>query len=251
MSNLFSSASDAYKQYRPTYPESLYQYLADISPAKNLAWDCGCGNGQASVALAKHFKQVQATDVSAEQIAEAEQASNVRYSVSPAEKIAADDNSVDLVTVAQAIHWFDHEAFFKEVDRVLKPNGIVAVWGYQLIYSDSPLDAIVEKLHTDIVGPYWPKGRELLDEGYTKIPFLYPRMETPQFEMRCTWQLQHLFGYLNTWSAVKAYEQAQGKNPIVEMQSDITQAWGESNQSREVYWPLILTVGKKSPSNGI
>lgn len=244
--NLFSSASDAYKQFRPDYPQSLYQYLADLAPAKELVWDCGCGNGQASVALAEHFWQVKASDVSREQIAEAEPRANILYTVSPADVIDAKDNSVDLVTVAQAIHWFNHSKFFAEVDRVLKPGGVLAIWGYQLLYSDSPLDALIVKLHTDLVGPYWPKGRELLDEGYTRIPFPYPRLATPPFEMRCRWQLPHLLGYLNTWSAVKAYEKQHRQNPVTLLWDDIVTAWGDDTQSRDVYWPLILYVGQKT-----
>jgi len=243
--NLFSTASDAYKQYRPHYPQNLYRYLAELTPTTELAWDCGCGNGQASVALAEYFQCVYASDVSAEQIAEAKPMDNVRYVVSPAETIAADDNKVDLVTVAQAIHWFNHEKFFAEVDRVLKPGGIIAAWGYQLLYANSALDAVIAKLHSDIVGAYWPAGRELLDEGYTKIPFVYPRIETPAFAMHCHWQLPHLIGYLNTWSAVKAYEKQHGVNPVSELMPQISQAWGDELQSRDVYWPLILYIGKK------
>ena len=243
--NLFSTASDAYKQFRPQYPSALFQFLAQMSPSNSLAWDCGCGNGQASVVLANYFQHVIATDVSTQQIAEAEKANNVQYLISPAETIDADANSIDLITVAQAIHWFNHPVFFTEVDRVLKPNGIFAAWGYQLLYSDSPLDSVIEKLHTEIVGPFWPKGRELLDEGYTKIPFIYPREQVPPFKMQCRWQFSHLIGYLNTWSAVKAYENHHKENPIQPILPEIQEAWGDKSQTKTVYWPLILYVGKK------
>lgn len=245
--NYFSAASDLYKQYRPTYPEALYQYLAGLAPSRRLAWDCGCGNGQASVVLAKYFQQVRANDISPEQIAEAQPADNVTYHVSAGEEINAENNSIDLVTIAQAIHWFKHDSFFREVDRVLKPNGVLAAWGYQLMYSDSPLDAVIERLHGDIVGPYWPKGREYLDEGYSQITFPYARIESPPFSMQCEWQLAHLIGYLNTWSAVKAYTQAHQQNPIDLVLNDIENCWGDPEQSRFIYWPLILYVGKKSP----
>ena len=246
VNQLFSSASDAYKQFRPTYPLSLYQYLADLAPARELAWDCGCGNGQASIELAKYFQRVCASDVSEAQIAEAQSATNIHYSVSAAEAIAADADSLDLITVAQAIHWFKHDLYFKEVDRVLKPGGVLAAWGYQLMYTDTPLDAVIETLHTQIVGAYWPKGRELLDAGYTQIQFPYPRLQAPAFEMRCHWQFSHLIGYLNTWSAVKAYTIQHGKNPIELMINEIRSAWGDEKQSQDVYWPLILYVGQKS-----
>lgn len=243
--NYFSSASDAYKKFRPTYPKQLYEYLASLSPASHFVCDCGCGNGQASVQLAELFDSVLASDISAEQIAEAQQRENIRYIVSPGETINADDASVDLVTIAQAIHWFDHSRFFQEVDRVLKPGGILAAWGYQLMYSDTPLDAVVERFHSDIVGPFWPKGREFLDEGYSKISFPYPRLETPRFKMQCHWQFKELIGYLNTWSAVKAYEQQNNVNPLTLVEEELQNAWGDKNQQRQIYWPLILYVGKK------
>jgi len=244
-SNYFSTASDLYKQYRPTYPEVLYQYLADLAPTHQLAWDCGCGNGQASVALANYFETVHASDVSAEQITAAESKNNVQYHVSASESIDADDCSVDLITVAQALHWFKHEQFFQAVDRVLKPNGIFAAWGYVLMYSNTPLDAVIERLHGDIVGPYWPKGRELLDNRYHQVPFIYPRLTTPTFSMQCQWQLDHLIGYLNTWSAVKAYQQVVGSNPIDLVMQDIQDCWGDPTQYRQIEWPLIVCVGCK------
>lgn len=244
-SDHFSSASDRYRTFRPQYPAELFSYLADISPATNHAWDCGCGNGQASVVLANHFAQVTATDASAAQIAEAMPASNVNYCVAPAESISAADESLDLITVAQAIHWFDHGKFFAEVERSLKPGGVLAAWGYQLLYSNTALDAVIEHFHSDVVGAYWPKGRELLDNGYTKIPFCFPRETTPEFFMRIEWQFEHLLGYLNTWSAVKAYEQAKGSNPVENCRDVLLSAWGDAQQSKAIFWPLILYVGKK------
>ncbi|MBA57359.1 MAG: SAM-dependent methyltransferase [Pseudomonadales bacterium] len=242
----FSTASDDYKQYRPQYPLELYQYLADIAPATELAFDVGCGNGQASRALARHFQQVFASDASAAQIQQAEPHERVHYQVAPAEQINAPDASVDLITVAQAIHWFQHDAFFAEVDRVLKPNGILAAWGYQLLYTESGLDSLVETFHTEIIGPYWPPERALLDNGYTRIQFPYARLETPPFYMNAHWKFSHLIGYLNTWSAVKQYEQALGKNPVEEYFDDFTSAWGNPDQEKKIVWPLILYAGKKS-----
>ena len=242
----FSSASDDYKRFRPEYPGALYQYLADIAPGNELAFDIGCGNGQASLELAQHFQRVEASDASAAQIQQAIPHPNIHYQVSPAEQINCADNSVDLITVAQAIHWFDHDTFFSAVDRVLKPNGILAVWGYQLLYTDTQLDPLIEQFHTDVIGPYWPPERALLDNGYTRIAFPYPRLDTPSFFMNAHWQFSHLIGYLNTWSAVKQYEKAQGKNPIELLFHKFESAWGDLNKEKKIYWPLILYVGKKS-----
>lgn len=201
----FSTASDDYKRFRPQYPEALYRYLASITPSTKLAIDVGCGNGQASRQLAQHFEQVQASDASATQIDQAITTSNVAYIVSPAEQINSSDDSVDLITVAQAIHWFRHDVFFAEVHRALKPGGVLAVWGYQLLYTDTVLDAVIEDFHSNVVGPYWPAERALLDNGYTRIEFPYPRQETPEFFMRARWQFSHLSGFLNTWSAVNKH----------------------------------------------
>ena len=244
--NLFSLQSQAYKQYRPQYPDELFQYLAKLAPSNHLAWDCGCGNGQATIALAQYFQRVEATDISAEQIAAAESAANVSYRVCAAEKIQAHNNSVDLVIVAQAIHWFKHDQFFAEVNRVLKPGGILAVWGYMLFRSDSPIDAHIAKLHGETVGAYWPKGRELLDAGYRHIPFPYPHLDTPSFTLRCRWQFPQVIGYLNTWSAVKAYHQAHGVNPVAAIYEELLSAWGGETVAREVYWPLVTYLGRKA-----
>ena len=242
----FSTASDAYKRFRPRYPAELYEYLASVAPATGLAWDCGCGNGQAAVALASRFHEVIASDASAAQIAQAQPAPNLEYRVSPAEQIGAEDSSLDLITVAQAIHWFDHQRFFAEVDRTLKPGGILAAWGYQLLYTDTGLDPVIAHFHSQKVGPYWPPERALLDEGYTRITFPYPREKTPAFFMRTRWRFSHLLGYLNTWSAVKQYEKALGSNPIEEEFPALMAAWGNVGAEKDIYWPLILYVGKKS-----
>lgn len=242
----FSDASSDYKTYRPQYPKELFEFLATHTPTTHHIWDCGCGNGQASVALAEVFQNVSASDASEEQIKQAELKPNISYSTSPAEVIAAADASLDMVSVAQAIHWFDHSAFFKEVDRVLKPGGVLAAWGYQLIYTDTALDSIIEKLHGEIIGPYWPKGRELLDEGFTRIPFPYERLEAPAFSMTADWNFSELLGYLNTWSAVKKYQQATGENPIEIIYQELEAAWGlVGDERKKVHWPLILYVGLK------
>lgn len=242
----FSTASDDYKRFRPDYPSALYEYLAGIPPTTQMAWDVGCGNGQAAGQLARYFSQVHASDASATQVEQAIPSTNVIYHVAPAERIDSNDDSVDLITVAQAIHWFDHKRFFKEVDRVLKPGGVLAVWGYQLLYTDTDLDKVIEDFHRNVVGPYWPPERALLDDGYTRIEFPYPRTEVPEFFMRARWQFSHLIGYLNTWSAVKQYEKAQGHNPIEKHFKAIESAWGDTSCEKEIYWPLILYVGNKS-----
>lgn len=241
----FSGASDEYKLFRPRYPTELYHYLAGTTPANQLAYDVGCGNGQAACALAEHFEVVHASDASATQIEQAQSRANVVYRVSPAETIACSDGTLDLVTVAQAIHWFQHDAFFKEVERALKPGGVLAAWGYQLLYTNTPLDDVVNDFHDNLIGPYWPAERKLLDDSYSRITFPYPRENAPRFQMTASWTFNHLVGYLNTWSAVKQYEQANGKNPIEMYFSELKSAWGDTGRSQQICWPLILYVGRK------
>ncbi|MEX1033624.1 MAG: class I SAM-dependent methyltransferase [Cellvibrionaceae bacterium] len=243
--NYFSTASDDYLTFRPRYPEEFFDYLVDIAPSNAHAWDCGCGNGQASVALASRFKRVSATDLSATQIAQAQARNNIAYQVGRAEVIEARDNSLDLITAAQAIHWFDHQRFFAEVNRCLRPGGVLAAWGYQLLYTGTAMDRCIEIFHDEIVGPYWPAGRELLDDGYAGITFPYPRETAPTFFMHNEWSFAHLIGYLNTWSAVKRYREVLGRNPVEEYLAQLRKAWGNEQQLRPVHWPLILYLGKK------
>jgi len=241
----FSDASDAYRRFRPEYPTELFAYLATLAPARGLAVDCGCGNGQASVALAAHFADVLGTDASSSQIASAAAAPNVRYQVSPAEIIPAPPGSADLITVAQAIHWFDHARFFSAADQTLKPGGVLAIWGYQFLHTDTGLDPLITDFHSQLLGPYWPPERALLDAGYTRIPFPYPRQPTPAFAMDAHWDFHQLLGYLNTWSAVKQFEKANGFNPLDQVVDALSNAWGNPELVRRVYWPLILWVGRK------
>ncbi|OUS04676.1 hypothetical protein A9Q81_06020 [Gammaproteobacteria bacterium 42_54_T18] len=241
----FSSASDNYKTFRPTYPAELFSWLAQQCDTAEKVWDCGTGSGQAALEHSKHFQQVLATDASEAQIIQAEVRNNITYRVSPAEVLDAPDQSFDLITVAQAIHWFDLSEFFKTIERVLKPGGHLAVWGYQFINTDTGLDQVIEHFHSNIVGPYWPPERKLLNDGYTDIPFPYPRIEVPEFSMRANWTLPHLIGYLNTWSAVKKYEQVNNNNPLQAIIPDLEKIWGAAQQTKCVYWPLNLYLGQK------
>ena len=242
----FSTASDDYKRDLPDYPPALFAWLAGIAPGAQQAVDVGCGNGQAAVALAPFFERVLATDASAAQIAQAVAAGGVEYRASPAETIPLDAGQADLVTVAQAIHWFDHPRFFAEVDRVLKPGGVLAAWGYQLLYTDTVLDQVVEDFHNRVVGPYWPPERALLDDGYVHIAFPYARLDAPAFRMGARWGFRHLLGYLNTWSAGKQFEKARGHNPVEAHFDALLSAWGDPDSEKDIYWPLILYAGKKA-----
>ena len=241
----FSSASDRYRQFRPTYPVSLFEFLAAAAPSIDRAWDCGCGSGQASVMLAKFFTRVTASDASAAQIEQATPAANVRYVVSRAEQIAAEDGSIDVVTVAQAFHWLDQAEFFGEVTRVLKPGGLLAVWVYGLMSVNPEFDAVLTTFYRDVVGPYWPPERTLVESGYAEVKFPFAAIATPPFWMQAEWDFDHLLGYMNTWSAVKQYEKKHGSNPVELERKNFLTAWGKGDTMQPIKWPLSLTVVRK------
>jgi SAM-dependent methyltransferase len=241
----FSGHAKAYAQFRPHYPKELFTWLAGQTVHHDQAWDCGCGNGQAAVELAAYYQAVFATDPSAEQIAHATPQERVTYRVEPAESTSLPDTSMDLITVAQALHWFDTAAFYREVQRVLRNEGLLAVWGYGPNRVMPEVDAILYRLYHDIVGPYWPAERRHIEARYQSLPFPYPEMPVPEFDMTHAWDLEQLVGYLQGWSAAKQYEKKIGRNPIDEIFPELLQAWGLPETRRTVRWPLFLRVGRK------
>jgi ubiquinone/menaquinone biosynthesis C-methylase UbiE len=241
MKDNFSSKSSSYAKYRPTYPQELYQFLKEKLDKTEKAWDCGTGNGQVAGALAKFFKEVQATDISQQQLDNAIRQPNIHYSVQTAEKTNFPDNNFDLITVAQAIHWFNFEAFNKEVARVLKPDGIIAVIGYSLFKSNPETDEVILKFYHDIVGPFWDEERKYLDEKYKTIPFPFKELESPVFEQEYEWTFNHVMGYLKTWSAVKHYEKANGENPVALIEEELKATFGAKNK---VVFPILFRCGK-------
>jgi SAM-dependent methyltransferase len=241
----FSGHSTDYASFRPGYPDALFAWLASIAPTTTLVWDCATGSGQAAIGLARHFEQVIATDASAQQIAKAAHAPNVAYRVASAEACGLDDAAVDLVTVAQAVHWFRREAFYAEARRVLRPDGVLAVWTYGLATVEPEVDEIVRYLYGDVVGPYWDFERKLVDGGYRELEFPFEEIKAPHFDMMAAWSLDHLLGYLRTWSAVKRYQREQGKDPVDAAAPALLRAWGARDDARTVRWPLFLRVGRR------
>ncbi|HXC51604.1 MAG TPA: class I SAM-dependent methyltransferase [Candidatus Limnocylindrales bacterium] len=239
----FSHASRDYRLWRPGYPRELFAWLASQTPATGLAWDCATGNGQAAGVLAEFFSRVVATDASAQQIHEAEPYDRVEYRVAPAEKPPLDDASADLVTVAQALHWFDVERFHAEARRVLKPSGVIAEWGYQLAEISAEIDERVRWFAGVTVGPYWPPERALIDAAYADIPFPFETVAAPPFAMKASWDLAHFVAYLGTWSSVSAYRRRVGSDPLPALYDELAPIWGSGE--RDVRWPLHLRVGQK------
>ena len=241
MKDNFSSNSLQYAQFRPKYPAELCRFLESLSQKREAAWDCGTGNGQVARELAKFFKWVEATDISRQQLDNAEKSSNINYSLQPAENTNFPDNSFDLITVAQAIHWFDFTQFYREVNRTLKSGGIIAVIGYSLFKSNEQTDDLINHFYHDIVGSYWDPERRYLVEGYRKLPFPFEEIKTPDFEMEFCWDFEHLIGYLKTWSAVKHFQNKHGKNPVDAISGDLKNAYGESGV---VKFSILLRVGR-------
>ena len=240
--DLFSGHSEDYAQYRPDYPDELYQYLASLTNQHELAWDCATGTGQAAVKLATYFDKIIATDASEKQVKNALPHPNVTYQTTTAEKTDIKDQSLDLITVAQALHWFNLDKFVTEVKRVLKPGGILAAWTYNLISITPTIDKIVLKLYQDILGEYWSFERKLVEEGYKDIRFPFSEITAPDFTMNKNWTLQQLTGYLNTWSALKQYEKKNNLNPLELVFDELVTAWGNIKDTRLIDWPLTLKI---------
>ena len=244
MKDNFSSQSEKYAKFRPTYPSDFFDYLNSIIPNKENAWDCGTGNGQVALELSKTFDNVFATDISQSQIDNAVLADNIKYSIQPAEKTDFDSNQFDLITIAQAIHWFDFEQFYKEVKRTAKKKAVICVVGYGRIKISEQIDEVITNFYTNIIGTYWDQERKYIDENYQTIPFPFNELKIPNFENRHNWTLDHLVGYLNTWSAVKHFIRKKGYNPIDKLQNVIKQYW-KNEEKKEVKFPVLLRVGKK------
>ncbi len=243
----FSGHAACYQQFRPNYPAPLFEYLASLCTAHDLAWDCATGNGQAAVPLARYFTSIIATDFSAQQIEQAERRATVRYLVAPADQVPLADTSADLVTVAQALHWFDLTSFYREVRRVAKPGGFLAVWCYEMHHITPEIDGIVRRLYSDIVGPYWPPERKIVEEGYRTLPFPFDELAPPQFEMVHSWNLDHVLGYFGSWSSTQRYRKQVGEDPLALIADELKAVWGDPERVRDVVWPLNLRVGRVSP----
>lgn len=240
----FSPLAGDYSRYRPRYPDALFRYLADSSPQRKLAWDCATGSGQAAVGLAEVFERVIATDASESQVSHAEEHPGVEYRVAPAESSGIEEGSVDLVTVAQALHWFDFEKFYSEVRRVVRPSGCLAVWAYSLFECDPVTDRVIWDFYEGTLGAYWPPERRWVEQGYRTLPFPFEEIATPGFSMETRWNLRQVLGYLGTWSALKRYREAEGKDPLPSLAERLLAEWGDPEGIKLLRWPLYLRLGR-------
>lgn len=251
----FSRQAPDYAKYRPNYPEALFSWLADRAPGHDLVWDVGCGNGQAAVPLAQHFKQVLATDLSVAQIDQARPHPKVSYRAAPCHASGLPDAGCDLVTVAQAIHWFDFDKFYAEVRRVLKPGGLLAAWTYTLLRGEPAINAVIEAFYAEVLTPWWPAERRWVEQGYVGMPFPFAAVSPmPTFEIRRHWALADLANYIGTWSAVQRCLAETGKDPTHELFARLRPVWGDPALTREIVWPIALRVGSNpviTPANPV
>ena len=238
----FSGVAEDYATFRPQYPAALFSALAEAARRRDVVWDCATGSGQAAVGLAAHFARVVGTDGSAAQLAAARSHARVRYLCALAEVCPLAAGGVDLVSAAQALHWFDIARFFAEVRRVLAPGGIVAAWCYGLAEISPAIDEPLRRFYTDTVGPYWPPQRQLVETGYRTVAFPFTEIVLPPFVIEQDLTLDAFVGYVRTWSATQRYTAARGRDPIPDLVRALASAWGSA--ARRVRWPLSVRAGR-------
>lgn len=240
----FSEQAKGYAQNRPRYPETMFEYLASLAPARELAWDCGTGNGQAALALAGNFEHVIATDASEAQIENAFPHERIEYRIEPAEHTMIPSKSVDLITVGTAVHWFDFDPFYAEVRRVGKASAILAVWTYHLPVINPEIDAWLEKFYRVTLAGFWPERIRYLDQRYRTLPFPFEEIQPPAFEMEADWSLENLAGFLGSWSAVRKLVEVQGEKAFEGQMEELERLWGKKSKKRQIRWPLHFRIGR-------
>jgi len=237
----FSTKSADYKKFRPTYPNEIYEFIKSRLRDFECAWDCGTGNGQVAGEIAEFFDRVEATDISENQIKNGVKRSNIRYSIQPAEKTNFKKEQFDLIISAQAAHWFEFDQFYSEVKRCLKPNGFLIIMGYGLFTSNPETNQIIADFYDNIIGTYWDAERKYLDEGYQTIPFPFNEVKAPEFLQMYEWHIEHLLGYLRTWSAVKHYKNENLEDPVLLIEDKLRKAFGTKNK---IVFPILFRMGK-------
>lgn len=242
MKNLFSTQARYYARYRPTYPAELYDFVLSHVRVQDLAWDCATGNGQVAGELAKHFRRVVATDISEQQLSEAIRSDKIDYQLVSSEESQQVDYSFDLIAVGQALHWFDVEAFYREVKRVAKPEGVLTVWGYGLMQISPEIDALVLHFYRNVVGPYWEYNRSYVDSAYATLPFPFREVPCPEFGMKKQWTLDELEGYLNSWSSVVTFARERGYNPVPDFIAEIRPVW-PNGEALPITFPIFMRLG--------
>ena len=241
--NWFDQGGQAYSRFRPEYPPELARFLASVSPGVALAVDVGCGNGQLTAQLAAHFHKVLGADPSADQIANATAHPRVAYVCAPAEQLPIASHRAQLITAAQAAHWFDLPRFYAEARRIGAPRAVLALISYGVLQLDEDLDARFSRFYRHEIGPYWPAQRKLVDSGYADLPFPFDEQTPPSLEIRKTWNLEELLGYISTWSAVRSVREAGREDILQDFAADLAAQWGEPLRGRALRWPIHMRLG--------
>jgi SAM-dependent methyltransferase len=241
----FSRLATGYATFRPSYPDGLYEAVAALAPGRDRAWDCATGTGQAAVGLTRRFELVLASDASAAQIRAAAAHGRIRYLVAQAEAVPLPSASVELVTVAQALHWLELPEFYAEARRVLRPGGVLAVWTYGRQRVDGgALDAVIDHFYGHVLGSYWAPERRWVETGYRTLVFPFQEIPVTPPPMSAEWNLPQLLGYIGTWSAVARYREVTGSDPLRELAERLLPLWGDPPRVRRVEWPLSVRAGR-------
>lgn len=242
----FGGHASEYAKYRPSYPETLFETIFRTVQNKGLAWDCGTGNGQVAVRLGEDFQKVHATDINSRQLEEAREHPRVSYLCSPAHHSELEDHSVDLVTVASAVHWFDIEAFYGEVQRVLKTDGILALWTYAPeLLGPAPLAEVVRSLAQETFLDDWPEGIEWVSRHYADLPFPFQEIPCPKIDYPLQWDFDSLAGWVQTWSAFNRHKARTGIDLGDYVKESLREVWpGSIDQVVNLDFPLYVRVGR-------
>ena len=245
--DLFSKQSKKYAASRPSYPRALFDFLGGLVQKRELAWDCATGNGQAVAFLGEYFDRVIASDASVRQVENARARKNVHFTVFPAERADIKDNSVDLITVAQALHWFKFDEFYREVRRVSRKGGVIAAWAYGHYSISLEVDRVTQAFYKDVVGKYWPIEIKYIENKYEDTPFPFAQIGAPDFHIDLEWSLRDLVGYFYTWSSVQKYIEENKSDPVEKLlYPGLKEAWNRDGVSerKKVTWPIYLKVGR-------
>lgn len=242
--NLFTKQASLYRKFRPQYPQQLLEDIATLVPKKQTLWDVATGSGQVAHALAPHFEQVYAIDINPQQLTHAIPKNNIHYSQQAAEQTTFKAQQFDLITVAQALHWLDAPAFYKEVRRVGKKGGILAVWGYGLLQIEPAINTLIQHYYTQVIGPYWHPARQHIDNQYSSIPFPFEEVNMPNcYSIELFWTREELAGYLNTWSSLQHYLAQHTHNPVLDLMEKIKEYWPDK-EPKKITFPIFLKVGQ-------
>lgn len=238
----FGQSAECYAQARPRYPTALFDWIAEVAPAGRLAWDAGCGNGQATIDLALRFERVIGTDSSAEQIALAPATPGVEWQAAPAETANLPTGAIDAAIAANAFHWFDFERFFPKLQAVLCPDGVFVAFGYGSSVLPEDIQEHVSSAYAELK-PYWADGNRALWRGYRDLPFPLAEIGAPPFAIELSWTVTQWLNYTSTWSAYQRYVKETGRDPSLRIADQLAPYWGPGE--RPVSMPLTVRAGRR------